>query len=184
MQKPSKTTKTLVKMLHGGRKQDSKFWQSEFTEPTDKTVMKEENNKKFIIESLALFLIFCLGIGIVAYGGFFLYKRYFTEFAASSQAIEKGTEQKPLSIPEDRPITKRELDRAIQKALAEKSNKQKQNTTPTADRFYYRIELVNGGKIEAESATRDGDTFTIKDRKGLVITVNRTEIKTVKKVKI
>ncbi len=183
-QKPSKITKTLVNKIHGGRKQDSKFWQSEFAETNDKTVMKETSKRKNLIEEFTFLLLFIVGIGIVAYGGFFLYKRYYAEFTSPNPSIEQAPEQKQLLSPTDRPITKSELDRAIQKALEEKSNKQQQNPIPQADKFYYRIELVNGGRIEAESATRDGDIFTIKDRKGLVITVNRTEINTVKKVKL
>ncbi len=146
--------------------------------------MKETNKRRKTIESFTFFLLFCVGIGIVSYGGFFLYKKYSAEFAASSQPIIQVTAHKPIGKQKDRPITKQELDRAIQKVLEEKSDKQQKETTPQAYRFYYRIELVNGGKIEAESATRDGNIFTIKDRKGLVITVNRKEIKTVKKIKL
>ena len=34
MGEPSKVTKVLINKIHGGRKQDSKFWKSEFSDET------------------------------------------------------------------------------------------------------------------------------------------------------
>ncbi|MBU0946654.1 MAG: hypothetical protein KJ804_11825 [Proteobacteria bacterium] len=193
-QEPSKVTKILVNAIHGGRKQDSKFWQSEFSEADSEKIMLRENKKRLFLESVIFFLLFFVGIGVVSYGGLFLYKRYAAEFTTPKQGggqrtvakrttgREAGTE--PIPRLDNRAITQEELDQAIQKALAEKSRGTEEKNLPQTDQFYYRVELVNGGKIEAESASRDGDMLTIKDRKGLVITVNRAEIKNVKKVKM
>ena len=182
--KPSKVTKTLVNKIHGGRKQDSKFWQSEFPETNREPVIKRADKKGDFTESFTLFVLFFLAIGIVSYGGFYLYKRYYAEFSKPEPPIEQITTKSPAAGIDDRPITQKELDRAIQKALAKKLRNEQRYTAPAMTNFYYRVELVNGGKIEAESATRDGDLFTIKDRKGLVFSVNRKEIKNVKKIQI
>lgn len=40
---PSKLTKVLVKKVHGGRKQDSKFWQSEFVDQGNEFNIPLEN---------------------------------------------------------------------------------------------------------------------------------------------
>ncbi|MBU1456615.1 MAG: hypothetical protein KKD01_18010 [Proteobacteria bacterium] len=192
-QKPSKVTKVLVDKIHGGRKQDSKFWQSEFSETKREPIQQGHTKRGSFIESFVFFVVFFVGIGIVAYGGSYLYKRYYTEFANPIQPIKQTTanstsERRPVKKPaatiDDKPITQKELDRAIQKALADKSKTITKNAPPQATNFYYKVELVNGGKIEAESATREGDLLTIKDRKGLVFSVNLNEIKNVKKIKI
>lgn len=53
-QTPSKVTKVLVDKIHGGRKQDSKFWQSEFSEPK-KEPIKQEPKKDLISQKHLLF---------------------------------------------------------------------------------------------------------------------------------
>lgn len=122
-----------------------------------------------------------------------MYKRYYAEFANPIQPINKtattsATQQRPRKAPaasiDDKPITQKELDRAIQKALAEQSRNNQQYTSPPVTDFYYLVELVDGVKIQAKSATRNGDHFTIKDRKGLEFSLNRKEIKNVKKIKL
>lgn len=49
---PPGLTKTLVKKIHGGRKQDSKFWQSEFNSKSLENIpLGEENTHKDIIRA-------------------------------------------------------------------------------------------------------------------------------------
>jgi hypothetical protein len=40
----SKVTKVLIDKIHGGRKQDSKFWQSEFSQRKKQSTKKENRN--------------------------------------------------------------------------------------------------------------------------------------------
>ncbi len=179
MSEPSKVTKILVNNIHGKRKQDSKFWQSEFSEKDPPTPKK--NN---FVKTFTLFLLFFIGSGVMGYGGLFLYKKYSTEFTNKEHPTERTivANKSPKADIDEKPITKKQLDRAIKKAFADRSGEQHNNTHQKANNFYYRVELTNGGKIEAESATRDGNLFTIKDRKGLVFSVDRKSIKNVKKI--
>lgn len=122
-----------------------------------------------------------------------MYKRYYAEFSNPEPLIEQVTTNSPVrpkaikspaASIDDRPITQKELDKAIQKALAEQSRNKQRYTPPPMTNFYYLVELVDGVKIKAKSATRDGDLFTIKDEKGLEFSLNRKEIKNVKKIQI
>lgn len=119
-----------------------------------------------------------------------MFKRYYTEFASPIEPINETAEiskRKPRQVApslDDKPITQKDLDRAIQKALAEQSRKNQRYTPPPKTDFYYLVELVDGVKIQAKSATQNGDHFTIKDRMGLEFSLKRKEIKSVKKVQI
>jgi hypothetical protein len=59
--KPSKLTKILVHKIHGGRKQGSKFWNSEFSLASDISPREIENK---IPKNRNNILVFSLGSGI------------------------------------------------------------------------------------------------------------------------
>ncbi|AGF76804.1 hypothetical protein UWK_00218 [Desulfocapsa sulfexigens DSM 10523] len=206
MNEPTKVTKVLINKIHGKRKQDSKFWQSEFSEAGQEPVVPKRPNRSNVTQSVTFFILSFIGIGMVGYGGYFMYVKYSNEFS-DPVAInpQRATElpaittrpnrpEKRSHPSEDNPVTKKELDKAIQKALALQKNKYKSNiqtvnTSPIKPPYhppekfrYYQVELVNGSIIKAKSATKIGEMYTITNMEGTEFSLNRDEIKTVKKI--
>ncbi|MDJ0623281.1 MAG: nuclease-related domain-containing protein [Desulfocapsaceae bacterium] len=79
-------------------------------------------------------------------------------------------------------------DEQIHKAAAELLNQQKEvNTNDTdaiADTYIYQIELFSGGMITTDNATIKSDKITYTDKKGFIVSINKEEIRTLKKVKV
>jgi hypothetical protein len=189
MSDPSKVTKVLINKIHGGRKQDSKFWQSEFSGNDNKGNPKQTGNKSNLVEFLSLFLLSVIGIGIVIYGGYFLYNRYKIEFS-QPEPIATQTPKQSHKRPqikkrirnENKPITKKELDKAIEKALNKRQSPPSNIPNLQSANSYYQVELKNGSLIKAKSASKNGNRYTINDINGLEFSLNRNEIKEVKKI--
>jgi hypothetical protein len=204
----TKVTKVLIHKLHGGRKQNSKFWQSEFSEEnSNKTPSNKPDDHSSNIVSFFLYPIIFLAITITAYVGYYGYKEYFKKPSYTPKVISRREPVKPLvpTITPSKPkyykpkpkqnrqkysrtsenkfITKKELDRAIQNALNKQSspiktnNSKKFHGTP-----HYRVELTGGTVIRAKSAIKNGDHYTIKDIQGLEFSMLRSDIKSVKKI--
>lgn len=200
----SKVTKVLIQKLHGGRKLDSKFWQSEFSEDSEKE-LSSKNPKDYSanILSFLLYPIIGLAIFITAYAGYYGYKEYFQKpinafpiiavpaprsALAPAQSKPKYSQSKhnrqtDSRTSEDKLVTKKELDRAIQKALNKQSTPRKTNSNRSISREpYYRVELTSGSVIRAKSAVKDGTHYTIKDIQGLEFSMLRSDIKNVQKI--
>lgn len=202
MSEPTKVTKVLIGKIHGGRKQDSKFWRSEFSEESEKELSsKKPKDYSANILSFLLYPIVGLAIFITAYVGYYGYKEYFSKpinaspiIAALRPALTPAPSKPKYSQPkrnrqtysktsEDKPVTKKELDRAIQKALNKQSTRKKTITNRSNFREpYYRVELTSGSVIKARSAVKDGTHYTIKDIQGLEFSMLRSDIKNVKKI--
>lgn len=201
MREPSKVTKVLIKRIHGGRKQDSKFWQSEFS---DETISKPKKSQPDVV-GFFLYPLILLALFISGYGSYYIYTRFFvssdtsvshetvySQPVSSSEPIysppvfkqpSKSRPQKQTHFikPKDRPVTKRELDRAINKALRQPSTNNR-SAHSVFELPYYRVELTSGSVIKAKSASQDGTHYTIKDIHGLEFSMLRSDIKSVKKI--
>lgn len=202
MSEPTKVTKVLINKIHGGRKQDSKFWKSEFSDappPSPKT--HQPNISKLVMYPLVVVALF-----IVGYAGYNIYGRYFsTNVIAANEKLFKSRPPAIATIdlpepeyyipkspkvnkksytkkPKDRPVTKKELDRAIDKALRQRSTTTNRSVQRTSGLPYYRVELTSGSVIKAKSAIQDGTHYTIKDVHGLEFAMSRSDIKSVKKI--
>lgn len=201
----SKVTKVLIHKLHGGRKQDSKFWQSEFSEESEKELSsKKPKDYSANVLSFLLYPIVGLAIFITAYAGYYGYKEYFPKPTNASPFIavpatrpaalasapskpkysqSKRNRQTYSRTSEDKLVTKKELDRAIKKALNKQSTPKKTNSNRSISREpYYRVELTSGTVIRAKSAVKDGTHYTIKDTRGLEFSMLRSDIKDVQKI--
>lgn len=196
MSEPSKITKVLVSKIHGGRKQDSKFWKSEFS---DETVSKPKPTQPNVV-GFFLYPLIMVALFIGGYGSYYIYTRFFVSPNVSAKAValksasikdsgsthenySSSTEKQQTysSKPKDRPVTQKELDRAIKKALHQRSTTNS-SVQKTSELPYYRVELTSGSIINAKSAIKDGTHYTIKDVHGLDFSMSRSDIKSVKKI--
>ncbi len=194
MNEPSKVTKVLIDKIHGGRQKDSKFWQSEFSEEPIKEPAKQPDIVKFALYPLAA-LALCVSVFVVynIYDRFFITPDIAFNAGTLHSQSQKQSTASPTTHQNPRPVkrtytkpkpantnnslvTKKDLDRAINKALRDKKTKQR-SLTP-----FYRVELTNGSIIKARSAVEEGNVFTIKNLSGLEFSMQRTDIKKVSKV--
>jgi len=195
MTEPSKVTKVLIHKIHGGRKKDSKFWKSEFS---DEVITKPKQSQPKI-SGFVMYPLVVISLFITGYAVYNIYGRYFSTngIAASKKLFKPRPPAATLDLPEpeyyipkssknkkysytkkskNKPVTKRDLDRAINKALNKRSTKNISSLP------YYRVELTNGSIIQAKSAIKNGTHFTIKDTQGMEFSMLRSDIKNVKKI--
>ena len=202
MSEPTKVTKVLINKIHGGRKQDSKFWKSEFSDaPPPRSKKNQPNISKLVMYPLVVVALF-----IVGYASYNIYGRYFftNDIAANKKLFKprapasatialpepeyyipkspKVNKKSYTKKPKDRPVTKKELDRAIDKALRQRSTTTNRSVQKTSGLPYYRVELTSGSVIKAKSAIKDGTHYTIKDTQGLEFSMQRSDIQSVKKI--
>ena len=184
---------------------DSKFWKSEFS---DETISKPKPSQPNVV-AFFLYPLVALALFIGGYGSYYAYTRFFVSPNVSAKALAsksasikdsrnthknyssptykqqtkpKRQQQTYSSKPKDRPVTKKELDRAINKALRQRSTTTNSSVQKTSELPYYRVELTSGSVIKAKSAIQDGTHYTIKDVHGLEFSMLRSDIKNVKKV--
>jgi len=101
--------------------------------------------------------------------------------AESSKPIKQG-EQKDGRFTDDQIAT------AMKKVLDEKKNEQPKDDNASQkvveQKYLYEIELFSGGLISTDNVIITQKTITYKSSKGLVVSLNREEVKTMKKIKL
>lgn len=94
----------------------------------------------------------------------------------------KQTEQKDGSFTDD------QVTRAMTEVLSEKNIEQFKNIKPgqqgEEQKYFYEIELFSGGRISTDNVTITNKEVTYISDKGLVVSLNREEVKTMKKIKV
>ncbi len=103
------------------------------------------------------------------------------ESATSSKSIIK-TERTDLTFTDE------QVQRAMAEVLNEKKNEQLKITTPGNEEekrnYLYEIELFNGGWVYTDNAEVTDEKITYTSATGIVVSVNRDEVKTMKKIKV
>jgi restriction system protein len=98
-----------------------------------------------------------------------------------SMAI-KQTEQKNGRFTDD------QVTRAMEEVLSEKKSEQLKNIKAgqkgEEQKFLYEIELFSGGRISTDNVIITNKEVTYRRDKGLIVSLNREEIKTMKKIKL
>lgn len=199
-------TKIIINKTHGGRKQDSKFWQSEFGENT--TTQNEKSGLTIIPLILAamtgsvvgsLLLITFFQKDIIINIPENVIKPYIKDshigsipLARSSKNME--SEQKAPSSAEkpyiknqqgkEYSVSDQQLNKAIEKALQENRVRSQNDKNLNQGKYQYEIELYSGGKIYIDNADIGKDAIRYRSDRGLLISLNRKEIKTMKRVKV
>lgn len=194
--KPSLLTRVLLKRTHGGRKEDSKFWRSEF-DVTDERSPRPKKNSFFA------YLLTALG-GFVA-GCIVLSFYYSPDFVSGLFSRAKDTVMQQVSTLSNAAINtiNRHRDRettpaptadkvAIREAVEEILQEKKGEVAPEKERpevnqapmYLYQIDLFSGGSIFTDNAIIEGDTITYTGDNGLVVSLKRDQVKTMKKIRI
>jgi hypothetical protein len=176
MTEPSRVTKVLVKKIHSGRKQDSKFWQSEF--PRDKTVITEPTEQKS--EKTLLYSLIILTLIIVAYVSYNIYSRYYVPSETSDKKTSESDssptykqQTKYLEKSQDKPTNKKES-----------FSQNKISKDPVNIKYKYIVILKNGRFIDADSISSIRGILHLKTNKGLSLKIANSEVETIKKIRI
>lgn len=94
----------------------------------------------------------------------------------------KQAEQKDGRFTDDQIAT------AMKKVLSEKKTEKPKDDNASKkvveQKYLYEIELFSGGLISTDNVIITNKTITYKSNKGLVVSLNREEIKTMKKIKL
>ena len=94
----------------------------------------------------------------------------------------KQTEQK------DGRFTDNQVTRAMKEVLSEKKSEHLKDINPgqrgEEQKYLYEIELFSGGRISTDNVTITNKEITYKSDKGLIVSLNRDEVKTMKKIKL
>jgi len=103
------------------------------------------------------------------------------------QNVKSG---KPVetSEPKESRFTDIQIKKAKQELLHQKEqeqfNRMEKGNKGSEKKYYYEIELVSGGNIFTDNITTSGDKITYRDKRGLVVSLNRNEVKTMKKIEV
>lgn len=204
--KTSIFTKVLVKKIHGGRKQDSKFWQSEYGK--EGTPGKRKRGPSVFLQIMVLVAGALVGCAIM-----FVYFEFNYEHDSILQlpqniisSVRKHFPPKNVLVdiePHSTPLPKtdykepetkefkfsdEQVRKEMEKLVLEKKHQQptSKNTSeePAEVKYEYEVELYNGGWVYTDNAKIKGDKITYTNGNGLVVSINRDEIKSIKRTKI
>jgi restriction system protein len=94
----------------------------------------------------------------------------------------KQAEQKDVGFTDD------QVKRAMEAVLSEKKSEQlkiiKADQKGEEQKYLYEIELFSGGRISTDNVTITSKEVTYRSDKGLIVSLNREEVKTMKKIKL
>jgi len=201
----SDLTKVLIKRVHGGRKQHTRFYQSALD---DKQLSPAAVRSGPSLLQQILFLALGLVVGLFLV---LFFKNYtfssiidLLPFAKNDSVIVvpdhnesditlksiPPSKSKPLSPPQQQPreliFTEAQKRKAIEEVIEERRKKPAQyiaSSNQSESAYQYKIDLFSGGTIYTDNADIGKDTITYKSASGLVISINRNEIKSMKWVK-
>ena len=155
----------------------------------EKTKVGQEKKAPFVKRKTVLAV--CIAIVVVAFAIFYLqpvivdfinknYVRLRSEIQKKSTGIpvpaQEDTKPKEYSFSDDQ-IKKamREIEESKKTAAA--------SSQPTeGSRPLYEIEFVSGGRVYSENVAATKDTITFENEKGLVVSVRRSEVKSLKRL--
>lgn len=146
----------------------------------------ETQNRQFSLFGIPLKLIITCSI-FIAFLTIIVDPGEFTSFfdehmiTGSSQHRGEDTNQKSKDIV----ATPDMVSEAINKIKAEKGREveQSENISPT-QRYFYIVELDNGGDIEASDVTIDPNLVTITSTSGIETVIARTAIKDIRRYRL
>ncbi len=94
----------------------------------------------------------------------------------------KQAEQKDVRFTDD------QVTRAMEEVLSEKKSEQLKNIKAgqkgEEQKYLYEIELFSGGRISTDNVIITNKEVTFRSDKGLIVSLNREEVKTMKKTKL
>lgn len=96
----------------------------------------------------------------------------------SSQDVEKAKEQ-VLRERNRQYWTQEEIDRMVKPG----TGRDAASNTPGGNNYFYEIELMSGGRITTEDILMEGGVVEYTNSNGLVVTVKKNEVKTIKRLK-
>jgi hypothetical protein len=136
-------------------------------------------------------LVVCIAIVVVAFAIFyfqpvivdFINKNY---VRLRSEIQKKSTGTPAPSQKDTKPKEYNFTDEQIKKAMREIEKSKKidsPSSQPTeGSRPLYEIEFVSGGRVYSENVAATKDTITFENEKGLVVSVHRSEVKSLKRL--
>lgn len=195
-EKASPLTKVLVKNIHGGRKQDSKFWQSEFS--SDRKKHSKKKGSSFRLQIAVLLLGAFVGAVIVTmrygtvtvpliYQGVVADVKHFFHQDASNEiepieSMVKKKDELPNRVNSSQ-FSEEEIKRVVEKVLAEKRSEkdlsikyeasQEHNNIPE---YEYKIELDSGATVYSDNINIVGDEVSYTWDNGLIVSINKKHI--------
>lgn len=103
--------------------------------------------------------------------------------AKNTQSMQiKPAEQKDVRFTDD------QVSKAMEEVLSEKKSEQLKNIKAgqkvKEQKYLYEIELFSGGRISTDNIVFTNKEITYRSDKGLVVSLNREEVKTMKKITV
>ena len=206
----SPVTKLIVDKIHAGRRQDSRFWRSEFD---DGEISGEEPGGGLILMKILKVISFLVMIGLLVVcmlvALIYFRPNVFPSLTHSTiyQTLSRYLPESDAIVPLNKPMAPEQVggsdgkvkeytfsQEQIDKAKYEVNKSKKEmglsnnppaqikfNTSDEPIRYRYEIEFVSGGRVYSENVRMSGDTLTFENNKGLVVSVNKNDIKTMKR---
>ncbi len=181
---PGKLTKVLIKNIHGGRKEDSKFWQSEFADqqddinidiprPTKTTFFRN----RFLLPASTILLLIAL-----AYAAVFLKPDLFPFLDRHNihAYISKIFPHNWGKAPAPKPIAPMPSPQMTAPYIPPV-----QTAPPTKiEKYTYIVEFRSGKTMEAKNVSMDDNIVTLFIDKGYTVKMSKSDIRSVKREKL
>jgi restriction system protein len=104
-----------------------------------------------------------------------------TKDTKTSKPMEQ-IERKNLTFTNDQ--IKKAKEETLREKTSEQFKKIETGKEGEGGKYLYEIELLTGGRIHVDNAEITDKEITFKNNKGLVVTLNKDEVKTIKKIKV
>jgi restriction system protein len=117
-------------------------------------------------------------------------KKGFFPYSQDHHGKKDTQNSKPIEQIEGKDLrfTNDQVKKAKEEVLREKTSEQFKKMESGKDggeqKYFYEIELFAGGRVHADNAEITDKEITFKNNKGLVVTLNKDEVKTIKKIKV
>jgi hypothetical protein len=228
----SSFVKVIIDRVHGGRKQDRKFWDRKIENPRNDLggfsngeipIEQQEGFAQTLKQARAKRAVFLLGILLLCFVFALVYSRpnlfpflsyskiyqsiseYFPEKYEAKNQI-KAVAPKPLEEPVASRTAKKEYtfsEEQIARAKFNVENEKKQNPLSTSESYHirsgklkrdslsksfkdyehrYEIEFLSGRRFYADSIIVTDDMVTFENKRGLIFSVSKNEVKTMKRL--
>jgi hypothetical protein len=201
-QNVSDLNKIIIKRIHGGRKHHTRFYQSALADKQPSS--PAEKSCPTLLQQI-LFMACGLMVGLLLV----LYFKNYTlsslidllPFAKNDSVIvvpnsndpkpntnpTPSSKSKQKSSPQQQPreleFSQAKINKAMEEVQEERERKSAHLVTSSNQSnsaYQYKIELFSGGTIYTDNADIKEDVITYKSNRGLVISIDRDEIKSMK----
>ena len=199
--KVSPSTKILFKKLNRGREPNNSFYQSEFEKESKPKRLPKKSGPSLAKQALALLAGAVVGLLIVlSFKRPDIIKDSYTSVISLFTKPQVSIEALPRMPPKvSTTVTAKEseshlsfsdsqIKQAMRNVTHERQIREYKNTSSqksySRQGYQLEIELFSGGRIYTDNADIKKDAISYTNKKGLIVSINRDQVKTMKWVNV